>query len=1362
MPSENTIPPEDEEQQRLGRGLRDAREHLGLSQETAGERLGIPRPSISAIETGRRKVSSIELKRFAKLYQRSIDSFFADQSSATETLAEESSLAMRGGTASPFAMFVNGTDLTEWANRRAAQSEFPRVMRRIIHATANSIRRIGFPADEGVQLGGWDGVVELATGNAYAPDGVSVWELGTNADIRRKANGDYEKRTEDPRGLDPAGTTFVFVTPRRWGGKDAWLAEKRQDSPWKEVRAYDADDLADWLELAPGVHLWLSLLIGKHVDGAQDLLHWWSAWSSATRPTLTASLATAGRVTEAERIREWLSAGPSLLSIQGENREGALAFVAAALDPMGAEENTAHLGRCVVVETPSAWRSLSASGSPLVLIPVFDDRAMAAGAVASGHHVIVPLGNGDVASGNTVELPRPRRDSVRDALLTMGIPEAGADPLATLGRHSLAALRRNMAIDAAILSPRWAQASEARALIPVLLAGRWDDGNAGDRDVLGRLAGADYASVSATLVRWANESDPPVRRVGDTWMLVSREDAWPLLSRHLTRGDLERFAEVIVEALGQADPRFDLPVRERAMAGILGKVPAQSGYLREGLAETLGIMAAHSDTSRFQDAASGQEWADRIVRRLFAGAGDWRVWASVALRLPLLAEASPRVFLQAVGRAVAGASPVLADLFTDHDSGFGTFDDSPHTGLLWALEVLCWSPDYLGEAALYLAALDRIDPGGRLGNRPMRSLRSIFLIWHPQTAATAAQRLHVLDRIRQREPACAWRLMVRLLPEMSSVGESTSRPRWRDWVAAAPTDITWGEVHRTSEAVATRLLEDVGSDGHRWRELIEHIASLPQNVFDAVAQRLNEIDPSALSPEDRKVVWDSLRAVTSRHVKFADAKWAMGKERLALLKKAYARFEPSDSIEKYAWRFADDPALMAARDDWEERARLINEVRAEAVRDVYTLGGVPALMDLAARTERPLNVGHAIGMSGILAEDEGVFLWQHLGSANELRRSIALGYLAARVAQGGEEWLARQASSKFAIYATPQQLADFYCHWPFNDQTWDRLDTLDEETRCLYWRQVTFWGLGDAVALDHERVVANFAKYERFEAAIHFISLYAREEGPRVPLAMVADVLQKATQGDKAVDWSDVGYDVAKLLDLLDAWEEKDESQLARIEWLLLPVLRHYGRPPRTLQRALATQPEFFCEVLKWVYRAKGEEPRTLTPEDEARARIAYELLHDWHVLPGLQSNGSVDDEALKVWISRAREMATSAGRGAVADQHIGQILASVPSGADDAWPHEAVRDLIDDLSNEDIDTGLQLGVYNNRGVTMRAMGEGGEQERVLVEKYRGYARQVRDRWPHTAHVIEQIAKGFERDAHREDIEAELEQDLWR
>lgn len=54
----------------LAERLRQAREAVSLTQEQAAEALGVARPVISQIETGDRKVSSLELDRLARLYGR--------------------------------------------------------------------------------------------------------------------------------------------------------------------------------------------------------------------------------------------------------------------------------------------------------------------------------------------------------------------------------------------------------------------------------------------------------------------------------------------------------------------------------------------------------------------------------------------------------------------------------------------------------------------------------------------------------------------------------------------------------------------------------------------------------------------------------------------------------------------------------------------------------------------------------------------------------------------------------------------------------------------------------------------------------------------------------------------------------------------------------------------------------------------------------------------------------------------------------------------------------------------------------------------------------------------------------------------
>lgn len=70
----------------LGEKIKRLREGRGWSQELLAEKLNLPRPAISQIEMGQRKVGSLELKKITKLFNVSFD----------ELLGEEQKKASKG------------------------------------------------------------------------------------------------------------------------------------------------------------------------------------------------------------------------------------------------------------------------------------------------------------------------------------------------------------------------------------------------------------------------------------------------------------------------------------------------------------------------------------------------------------------------------------------------------------------------------------------------------------------------------------------------------------------------------------------------------------------------------------------------------------------------------------------------------------------------------------------------------------------------------------------------------------------------------------------------------------------------------------------------------------------------------------------------------------------------------------------------------------------------------------------------------------------------------------------------------------------------------------------------------------------
>ncbi|MBN2561757.1 MAG: hypothetical protein JXQ75_12585 [Phycisphaerae bacterium] len=1260
-------------------------------------------------------------------------------------------------------LLVTATDLDDWSRRQEARSKFAQVIRKLIATTVGvgNIVKIEFRADEGTQLGGPDGtLVAKASDDPVVAVGESLWELGTDRNIKGKADGDYEKRVADTPALNRSGTTFVFATTRRWASKNKWAEGRKKEGAWKDVVALDADDLEAWLERTPAVHVWLSCLIGKAPRGADDLSSFGDAWMDVTNPALTPEFIVAGRQDQVAELTRWAQGQPGAIAVRGETSEEAVAFFFAALEGLPELEHDRVLALAVVVSDPVAWKALKASGRGLIMIPTFADRSQALSAVSSGHHVLIPLGRNEPRVGNTVDLARPHRRESVEILKKMGIGEERVGRLASMGRGSLGAVRRALARHPAALIPAWASSHAGRELLPALFAGRWDESSAADQAILEKLSGRKYPEYREVVARWAAQPDPPVRQIGAKWVMVAKGDAWTLLSPFLTDQDLLRLEEAVTTACIEPDPKFDMPVADRMMAAVHGKVTKHSAYLREGLADTLALIGSIAEPSLAQSHAP-QDWANRVVQNLLAKATTWQSWAALGGQLRALAEAAPVPFLDGVELGLSGSDPILAGLFVDGDP---MFSSSPHTELLWALEVLCWPPEHLARASLTLARLAAIDPGGRLGNRPLATLRSVFLPWCPNTSADPDRRARILNMLCTRESKVSWNLLCELLPKHSDSSHPTARPRHRDWAPDVERRVKMSELYAMTQKVVGLALEQVGTDGSRWQKVIETFDDVPDALFEECVTTLSSIDPQALKNEDQLAVWGSLRELLARHRRFPEADWALPSEKLDRIDALYAKFEPRDALHQVSWLFSNRVELPLKESfDWQETERRLSEMQRQAVGRILAASGLEAVLKLGASAERAFQLGVALGHFPLNQDDEDRTLTTTLASSTPSMRSLGFGFIEGRVTFLGEQWrTALRSSAAWQTYSSAQR-ADYFLTLPFAPETWTMIAD-DAELDRLYWTQVGTTGRGALPAAHRYQAAATLIRHGQHITAMDLLTVYSGSNHGPIPAALAQEVLEGIADGKCSQPLERLGsmgaYNMSQLLDVVASQRGHGNPAVIRLEWYFLPLLRH-DRPPKALHQALANEPTFFVEILKLLYKPKhGTEPPP-TEEQGRRAEIAYGLLHDWKTMPGSQSDGTIDWARFDQWIAAARRLAADADRMDVADLHIGNVLAHCPAEPGGDWPAVPARDFLERIANEKIEQGIRLGIYNSRGVTTRAFGAGGEQERDTATRYRSIAGRLVDEWPRTARVLKTLADGYVADARYEDIRAEMDEELW-
>ncbi|TPG53650.1 hypothetical protein EAH89_15700 [Roseomonas nepalensis] len=1278
---------------------------------------------------------------------------------------------------------ITASHITTWAEheKRDCQGTLPLLMRRLVLATAASVSTIDFPGGDGVSDEGWDGRLVCVSNSPHLPDGASGWEMGTDRSASGKAEDDYVKRSGSPLDLDPAVATYVFVTPRSWPKRHAWVREKRAEGRWKDVWVVAAGEIEQWLEGAPAVALWLARHLRIAPSAAFDGLEgWWASWAARTRPATTADMLLGGRGWEVATVRAWIEGAAGLLEVQGDVPDEAIAFLLAASTQWPDAARDRLLARCVVATTEEAFRAAADWGQPLVIAAIADAALSDAGlALSRGHHVYLGVGRDLARRGaGVMRLPRLDRFALRKALLHAGIRPEDAGGVAEGCGRSIAVLRRRRSVTASVRRPPWASGRRGRALVPALLAGAWSDivrwtelgplttapTSLLDRAVLSGLAGgADYADVVAPMTPAVSSDDAPLRRAGDVWRLTSPLDAWYLLGEHVGQDDLVAMGRAAAAVFIERDPRYDLPEDRQWMASVFGKDRPHSDWLRQGLATSLAVVAHHGDGIGLTapDGTCGRS-IEFVVERVFAGFAAWQDMASIDGVVPLLAEAAPEAVLSALETFVVEHPDETRSLLSD-GGGNAVTGHCRHAGALWALERLAWHPAYLERCLVLLARLDVLDPGGRWGNRPFASLAGILLRpSDPHTYADPAACLLAVEAVIREAPGTAWRLFLR---SAEGVGFRTlhdppvylpAKPeRWMSW--------TGEDRAGFQEALRSRLRDLVETGGvDRVLEILPRLEFLPGEIQHAVVTRLGLPDPT-MAALHRVATWNAVRGALHRlRSRRGGRPLAEGVE--AALESLHDRLAPSDPFGRVEWLFQKgQPQLAESRaPDWREYERTVQARRSDAARSLLASMEASALTTWASALPAAAAFGAALADATDVAQDAALtdamlaLPTADLGGVPPLLD----GYARRKYADLGSAWLDRWVAVALARALPAPALAALHCVLPETADTWRRLEAFGPEVENLYWRWA--WAIPEAgaVAADHAHALERLLEVGRASTALMLVT---RPDAPNLPgplLVRLAKRLVNEVNDAGADAFLNLQWEVEQLFRQIDRAPGVDGDAVMALEWAYLELLVGTERGPRLLHAGLAANPSVFVSLIRiqFLRRDRAVEPDLGAATLEvraARARQADELLSCWmSPLPG-QASGDINAAALKEWVVEARRLCAEADRAAVGDLTIGRLLAQSPDDpGDGAWPHRAVRQVLGAMRAEDLDRGFHTGVMNGRGATSRGLLDGGALERAEAARYTEWAAMMRRDFPHAARLLRGIAEDYLGQAIRQDEQA--------
>jgi len=1344
-----------------------------LNVTEAAKLIGISRPGVSNFLNGKVSATPDMAARLEKVFGvpakdiLNLQNHFESQIARSEVAA----VSVRAYVA-PF-LGISANDITDWfAKSIFARTQLSVLLRTLINSTAESLEKVDFPGNDDAERPGWDGFIEGTLSTPWIPGGVSGWEFGVNADIKAKADGDFAKSVKATNKVDRLNTTFVFVTPRRWPGKATWLSTMQSKGLWKDVRAYDVSDLEQWMETSIAAQTWFANKTERPSRGVRTLEKCWADWANVAEPPLHPLLFSTANEVWRSRIKSFLSnSGPEPLIITADSVEEAVAFLSQIFNEA---EFGYHKDRVLVFDECGVLPKLAQSTTNFIAVAHTRDVEREFGPYSRSLRTIVVYPR-NASNANPDIILEPLGYEVFDKAL--GAMDKGRDEITRLANasgRSLTVLRRILSKVPAIQTPVWAANHQASSsIVPLVLLGTWDTRNDADQTALSLIAGdLSFDALERRVQELLQLNDSPVWSLGNYRGVISKIDSLFAIAGAITLGDLNHFFDIAKIVLGEDDPALDLPEEERWAAAIHGKKREFSTALREGISETLVLLAVHG-THLFGKRLGfdGELAAARLVGALLEPLETRKLEANDR-DLPLYAEAAPKEFLSIIERDLRSERPCSVSLL--RPVAAGVFASPIRTGLLWALEGLAWNPATFPRVVKILGRLAEVKIGDNLTNKPINSLRSIFRAWMPQTAADHESRLKAMRMLLEKHPSVGWGICLQQFDTFGSgVGDYTHKPKWRS------DGYGFGEPFSTRKPINNFV-----------REMVKMALTMPLYTVDMICDLIARLH--ALSDEAQEKVWKIIDEWWKAGASDADASSVRDKIRLTVLsrrgrktagereqatllkiaKAVYASMEPTDIVNKHAWLFrhgwvdwVDESAdeLLGEELDFQARERRIEKLRFEALTEIAAKNGLNGVFDLAVKGNSHRQIGWYLAR-GILNNqqlEELILQCFNMGNENTIRYSIASGVLGA-LDQDQYDALFMSLRNKMSEYDVLRMLL----HSPYRRATWALVGQLSAESRRSYWLDVTPEFIFEAPDQNNESI-GHLLSVGRPRAAFSSVHFKLDEVRPELLVRMLSDIPKDSN--DKDGEYQFQSYEIQEAFKLLNRNPDVLLEEKAGLEFMFIDVLARSlrggdGHQIPNLERYVEDHPEIFVQAIVWSYkrRTPGDDPSEFSAT-ESRERLAvqgHRLLDALERIPGQDEvTEELARQKLTEWMAIVRKRCVELDRIDIADVCLGKLLACAPVGKDGVWPNEVVRDVMEDLQSEEISSGAHTGLYNSRGAHWR--GEGGSQERELAAKYRRWAEALNFSHPFiSSSLLTSMVETYEHEAVRQDTEAGIRRRL--
>lgn len=1227
-------------------------------------------------------------------------------------------------------MRITSTELEIWSNTRDAQGKLPLLLRKLITNSVDKyIPHVDIPVEDSIWKPGMDGVVQTISTSVLGEAGIYKIECGVDEDYKDKFFSDLKKRSADLR--EKTDAIFVFVTTRKIQDKNKLINQARQDivnsNLWKNIKVFDADSIEYWLEQDYATAAWMCDVLGKPSDGIYDFDKKWREWCKSTIFPLDEQIILARENVYEKEMNNWLLYDKGLLEVKSNSKTESLLFLLASILKIADQERREEIkSKILIVEDHSQWKRIvdNKHSENLILVPMFGIPDGIAVLTDKNYQIYFPLGSTDTFQiDNRIEIKNVNNyllepilnQKIKDYRFQNSIHRRFSDGSLLLLQQLL---RRK---DTPLPRPDWVSKENSELLLFLSMFSSWDNSNSKDREIVEKILNRSYNDIKKIIISMISVEGAPIQQINNNIQVTNPELILDYMSTYLVPEFFDTLLSKAKDILSEIDKNYDEENKNFLYNFSLDIAePKYSSHIKRSVSQGLALFSNY--TGYTDNNISIKSKIPQMIRSLLED-GDYKLWLSLNHYMQSLFEAAPAEMLRLTDKIFEDNNFILNKMITLSSIHFGC--DCFYAGILNGLESIAWIPEYLRKTTdVLLRMAKNWQSGSNYANSPMDSLKKIYCVWSPQTAANTEQRIELISSVINQGKYIE--VLETLLNELQFRPNDTiiisNQPMYLN---IPQSSVTQKAIKEFYNFIFGKLLQIVELT-HHWNLLIDNCFNLPQVQQQILIDKLKSIHYETYNDEEK---------LTIKKAILVKIKWynEYGKDKEENIDVNFINeLKEIDNSIKFTEKYQNYLSLFdvySFQDD--------NKPYIDALKDILATDGIEGILELI-KNVRDNKYRFSDSLSQISFSEEQL---KQLIDALDKDKNIdeVLSLFIGRYFYVKElDFLNTFWKSTWSIDL--QKNIFKYLNPSLNLWKWVEQHNLDS----LYWAEIHIYQDVGSEEFNYAKdKITNYSPSTLLEFVFYHIQIATSD-----------DILKALLVYNKTNNNTMDCHYIDQLFNKL--YENDVEADiLIKLEIKYSDILTLHNNPlPIHLRKELANpDSSFFSEIITELYLQDSlsqDEIKSINSQKKSEEQINAQKLALKLVMK-IESSFIFDKcDDIIAWFESNKKRLISLDRYKSGISVIGQLFGRSPKDeTDNIWPLKAIRDIIEKEENDDLDRAICIGKYNSIGV--RSVTPQATDMWNAYNEYKKYADALRYSYCRTADILDNIAEDYKRNAQNDE-----------